>query len=1130
MTRTRGVDTINAEALEAAVHAADPAALVVAPWLMRQVIAADRDLSGPFASIPHAHCYPISRSRLQTIIDEENLPFPDNRPLQDNVLLLARADSDWLARQRVGFVLQTYWRLLFHARVDAALSQSLPSGRADVDHRIEQLGRSAFNEARFVLRKERYIGIDAPEREVWKELAVVFLELYHFAPQELRHFFPAIEDHAAAFGLFSGDVDSAALFRATRPAGAPEPEPQQRAAAPRKRRTRRLRFLWPRRDARQRAALVERADRAAASGNLVGSAVNRLRACRWADEHKSLQRQALDDLDLLVSRLAAALGLDDTEAARWRTALWPVLTRAASGWWNYERRLLHDLQKVCVDHEREIYSINLLDFVRSFGRRPLRRPVGAAATPPGFFPVPAQRLVLIVKHLHSAQHRLVRVKIARDDRAALEALLRSAVHHTEHLLREQLRPEVRAALDEGGLEPRNQVERNGAAKLTDELLDGIVHRGYSNLGDLRDAIARNSAKLPDLSGPVQFVRGDQLIQIDQRLARRLEGVHRRGEVYLRFFQRLSSLLFGNPVGRWITRFILVPFGGAFLLLEGLDHTVGALFALGGLPVHTSSLPSALALGVFLLGAIYWPGFRPIVGTAFGAIRRSLYFLLIGGPRWLLGRPWLQAALRSRPARLLLRYVLKPGFAAALAWLVIHHPASTFHEILVLAGVFLAANLIINSRPGRAFEQAATHALGVLWTRVTAEILAGIIRGIANLFANLLDRLDRTLYAVDEWLRFRSGQSTGSLLLKTIVGSIWAVVTYVTRFIINLLVEPQVNPIKHFPVVTVSHKLLLPTIPLLAKVFIARGTPVEQAYSMAAGIIWCIPGIFGFLAWEMKENWKLYRGNRSRRLKKVIVGSHGESIAQLLRPGFHSGTVPKIYARIRRAQRRGVVRRADTRALKEVQKLHHVHESVEHFLQRELVALLNSHPAFDASPVSLGEVKLTVTRIQVDLLCPQLDPAPAPLVFEHREGYILADIECPGWTSLLTPAQANLSSFALAGIFKLAGVDLVRRQVAAAFDRPVEFDVRAGSLIVWPKGSPDEAVIYPLDGAPMLPSSGGIRAGSWPTLQPSAVLFRMSEISWDTWVAVWSARASGDSAIPPLPPILPRADHAVAATT
>ena len=46
--------------------------------------------------------------------------------------------------------------------------------------------------------------------------------------------------------------------------------------------------------------------------------------------------------------------------------------------------------------------------------------------------------------------------------------------------------------------------------------------------------------MPDLAGPAEFFRGDRLLEADRALAEALDGVHRRGEVYLRWFQRLSS--------------------------------------------------------------------------------------------------------------------------------------------------------------------------------------------------------------------------------------------------------------------------------------------------------------------------------------------------------------------------------------------------------------------------------------------------------------------------------------------------------------------------------------------------------------------------------------------------------------
>ncbi len=77
----------------------------------------------------------------------------------------------------------------------------------------------------------------------------------------------------------------------------------------------------------------------------------------------------------------------------------------------------------------------------------------------------------------------------------------------------------------------------------------------------------------------------------------------------------------------------------------------------------------------------------------------------------------------------------------------------------------------------------------------------------EVFARVMEAVERVLYTVDEWLRFRGGQGTSSLAAKAVLGMAWFLVAYVVRFFITLLVEPQINPIKHFPVVTVSAKIL-----------------------------------------------------------------------------------------------------------------------------------------------------------------------------------------------------------------------------------------------------------------------------------------------------------------------------------
>src|SRR5262249_9739583 len=159
-----------------------------------------------------------------------------------------------------------------------------------------------------------------------------------------------------------------------------------------------------------------------------------------------------------------------------------------------------------------------------------------------------------------------------------------------------------------------------------------------------------------------------------------------------------------------------------------------------------------------------------------------------------------------------------------------------------------------------------------WHLLSHDILPGLFRAIMSLSRWTLDRIDKLLYTVDEWLRFRTGENQAMFVLKLVVGLLWFLITYVIRFAVTLLFEPQVNPIKHFPVVTVSHKLMLPLVlssnpaerPSTFGALLMRVTSLDAGWAnfVAFWTVAGIPGIFGFLAWELKENWRLYRANQS----------------------------------------------------------------------------------------------------------------------------------------------------------------------------------------------------------------------------------------------------------------------------
>jgi hypothetical protein len=146
-----------------------------------------------------------------------------------------------------------------------------------------------------------------------------------------------------------------------------------------------------------------------------------------------------------------------------------------------------------------------------------------------------------------------------------------------------------------------------------------------------------------------------------------------------------------------------------------------------------------------------------------------------------------------------------------------------------------------------------------------------------------------------------------LAIKGVLGVFWFVIAYVLRLSVDLFIEPTTNPIKHFPVVTVAAKLMIPFIQPIGEA-VTSGTTGLLGPALAKGLagftVLMLPGFAGFLVWELKENWKLYRASRPEALQPLAIGHHGESMIGFLRPGFHSGTIPKLFTKLRRAAWRG----------------------------------------------------------------------------------------------------------------------------------------------------------------------------------------------------------------------------------
>jgi len=1112
--------------LERAVQAVEPAALFVLPRILRRVIKQDCRLTGFAVRVPHRKSYVIAREPLLEIVDLAELGLVTDAVLPPQVILLPQPDPSRLAELTAGEALSRYWRLLVHARVHAVLQRRVTEGRLDaaaVRRRIHRIGETEFDEIRTVLRQEGFLLPPRNDETAYVEFAAVYVELKHFAPSSLPRCFPSIEDFGRIDGLLAEDLDAAALVSATRPPGAPDPvdhcplsdreewpaEPgveEPPPAAVRRTPSERKHRIW-----------MRRAQREAELGNVVGSAIYRARAERWAPPRLAEQARTLvhNDVERLARRLHAALDLGEPSPQPWHRALLTLVRGTPDGIWTVEARLLYDLQKVCVDNEREISTVDVVEWALSLGRRPIRRAL------------PTQRDVLTSKHLRSAARRLAAVRLTDPQRQQLGAMLRAAAQRVEARLRGQFRPLITDALDEVGLTPQNVPERVAQKKLVEELLDKIVERGFLAIGDLRDALSGNNLKLPDFAPSADLLRGDPLLRADRRLSVSLDGVYRPGEFYMRWLQRLSSFGFGTRFGRFLTRYATVPFGGAYLVLAGLYHLIEEASGVE-LPLRTPL--NVILLGLLLLGLMHWGQFRGVVWQGLKALYRFGRGLLIDLPQWVLNLPWLRGIIDSRWFRWPYRFVLKPLAWTALVWWIFPLTGTPWQ---ISAGrglvLFLTINLLLNSRWGRSCEEMVTDWLVQSWQRYGLRLITGLFYLVVDAFRTLLENFERVLYTVDEWLRFRSGESRLTLAGKAVLATVWFAVVYVIRFCVNLLLEPQINPIKHFPVVTVAHKLLLPAYKPFGE-WLAGYMEAGFAVALATVIIWCIPGIFGFLVWELKENWRLYRANRRTQLGPIMIGSHGEGMSRLLKVGFHSGTLPKRFAKLRRAERKARASGNWQAARKHLQALRHVELSLRRYVERELLELLAQSKGWDGVAASVGEIRLGAHCVRIGLHCPSLSSRPLRIALEVQSGWLLARVMPPGWADALLPQQRGVLGNALVGLYKTAGVEVLSEQVAAAFPPPVPaFAMSPRGLVVWPDAALAVEMVYALqNGALLVPQLVMGTPRRWlPALERSQVAFREVPVPWQRWVEVWqqdqSGRGEPDEILPEVP-ILPAADE------
>ncbi len=491
------------------------------------------------------------------------------------LLLITNPNDRLLSHRPKEEQLLEYWQLLFQAAIIRELDRKVGEGlltNAMCLERLSRYGLPAEREIRFVCLSENLVVEDADAIALYRSFAALYLKLLEFEPSRLADFFPSLTDRKAVEEMFRAELDFSTLLKTSRPPGSANPHQEvapdvswltpDLASAP-------LTASPP----AETGGLRQLAQEAEKRGNFIRAAILdiQLANCAVEEDKERYRFDAVINLNKVVVAVGDLFEWDDDTRQEWRQALIPLLEPAATGVWPRAARCLYELQRIPAELSREVYAVDLPEYIRTFGRRPIKRPL------------PHARPVLLLMHLKKAHAQMVQAGLSHAVHLRLDRLFNHRENILENTIREEFTPIFLQALTRAGLIPLTTVETVGRDKLVAELLDRICERGFLRLGDLRDAIARNRLKMPDLQTLGDFFRGDGLLRTDLELTYALDGVYRKGEVYLRLLQRFSALFFGTRVGRLITIYLAIPFGGAFLALM-FAHEIHSL---GGRSVITA---------------------------------------------------------------------------------------------------------------------------------------------------------------------------------------------------------------------------------------------------------------------------------------------------------------------------------------------------------------------------------------------------------------------------------------------------------------------------------------------------------------------------------------------------------------
>src|SRR5262249_17497710 len=157
---------------------------------------------------------------------------------------------------------------------------------------------------------------------------------------------------------------------------------------------------------------------------------------------------------------------------------------------------------------------------------------------------------------------------------------------------------------------------------------------------------------------------------------------------------LSSLFFGTEVGRFLTRFAILPFLAAYVLLEGIAHLVHVF----GVHVHIFSWERCAVLAAYFFGLLHSRAVRRTTVAAAPAIAPALYAAFVAAPRAVWRSAPVQAFFRSAAVGFGVSWLVKPAALAAVVFFIAGRLGVERREALFIAAAgFVAGIYLVNSR-------------------------------------------------------------------------------------------------------------------------------------------------------------------------------------------------------------------------------------------------------------------------------------------------------------------------------------------------------------------------------------------------------------------------------------------------